>query len=758
MPDTGCQMADQGAPGRSRSRGRETALTGWLVVAGLCAGLPLTLRAQAPREPRAAYIFPAGGQAGTTFNATIGGQFLDGATNLVVSGTPVDGVVQAHAKPLSQREINALREKLQMLQEVPAPQRDTAEIARLRRVLAEAPRRLANPGLAETVTIQITVPADTPPGVREVRLLTSAGLTSPLRFEIGALPEVQEREPNDRLKPDTAASLAALPVTVNGQLLAGDVDRFAFAARRGQRLVARARARELQPYLADAVPGWCQAVLAVYAADGREIAFADDHRLQPDPVLAFEVPEDGDYVIEIRDALHRGREDFVYRLDLGDLPHVTSVFPLGGPAEKPVEVAFSGWNLPQPHAVLGPTAPGESWVRPEAAAGARAAAPVPFMRGTLPELVVGSPGTAREAAVGVRLPSVLNSRIRRPGERHFYRFTGRQGDEFIAEVTARRLGSPLDAVIVLTDPVGRPIASNDDSEDKGAGLVTHHADPRLAVGLPADGEYRLELRDTAGAGSDAHAYRLRVGPPQPDFTLRVVPSTLNARAGATVPVTVHALRRDGFDGEIPLALRDAPDGFRVDGAAVSAGCDQVRLTLTVPSDLPKGTFALALEGMVRLGDDLVRRPAVPADDRTQAFSYRHLVPAQEWRLAVLGPGRAAPAVRYLSSLPVRVPAGGSAVVRLVQPRRPAGRTFELTADDPPPGISVRSVETSGGGTGIEIRCAADAPPVGTRGNLIVQAASAAAPGAGGRPAAGGTARAPRVTLPALPFEITPAAP
>ena len=91
-------------------------------------------------------------------------------------------------------------------------------------------------------------------------------------------------------------------------------------------------ARDLIPYLPDAVPGWFQAALALYDAKGRELEHADHYLFHPDPVLHYEIPKDGEYVVEIRDSIYRGREDFVYRITLGELPYVTSIFPLGGPA------------------------------------------------------------------------------------------------------------------------------------------------------------------------------------------------------------------------------------------------------------------------------------------------------------------------------------------------------------------------------------------------------------------------------------------
>ena len=93
------------------------------------------------------------------------------------------------------------------------------------------------------------------------------------------------------------------------------------------------------PYLADAVPGWFQAALTLYDAQGNELAYDDDYRFHPDPVLHYVVPNDGEYTIEIRDSLYRGREDFVYRIAIGELPFVTGIFPVGRPDGHATTVA-----------------------------------------------------------------------------------------------------------------------------------------------------------------------------------------------------------------------------------------------------------------------------------------------------------------------------------------------------------------------------------------------------------------------------------
>ena len=73
--------------------------------------------------------------------------------------------------------------------------------------------------------------------------------------------------------------------------------------------------------------------MTLYDAKGAELAYADHYRFQPDPVIYCELPRDGEYVAEIRDSIYRGREDFVYRITVGEVPYITSIFPLGGPGE-----------------------------------------------------------------------------------------------------------------------------------------------------------------------------------------------------------------------------------------------------------------------------------------------------------------------------------------------------------------------------------------------------------------------------------------
>ncbi|MCL4785691.1 MAG: hypothetical protein KJ070_02695 [Verrucomicrobia bacterium] len=723
-----------------------------------------------------------------TFHVTVGGQFLDGVTNAYVSGEGVQATVIDFNKPMPQGQFNQLRDKLRELQDrKQAALRDRRRgeaqtstntwsaddesmIEELRaRILKNPPNRHATPAIVETVTVKVAIATNAALGEREIRLGTPNGLSNPLAFRVGQLPEFSApaaKPPNpdvDRFRERTGRAptnapakpelRVTLPATVNGQIMPGEVDRIHFKARKGQKLVVAASARALIPYLADAVPGWFQATLVLYDAKGKELAYNDDFRFHPDPVLFCEIPKDGEYTIEIKDAIYRGREDFVYRLTIGELPYLTSIFPLGGRVGEKVSVELKGWNLTANELTLDLAGPASGILPVSTRTEKWVSNTLPFAVNDLPECRETELNNEAAHAQAVTAPVIVNGRVDPPGDTDVFRFPGRAGDEIVAEIHARRLGSPLDSVLKLTDAAGNQLAFNDDSEDKGSGLNTHHADAYLRAKLPANGSYYLYLGDTTHQGGPEYAYRLRVGPPQPNFELRIVPSSINARGGATIPITVYALRKDGFTDDIALALKDAPGGFKLSGARIPANQDKVRLTATLPTDLRQEAVSLDLEGRASVQGREIVRPVVPADDVMQAFFYRHLVPAKELKVAVSGRWTQRASVRIVGETPVKIPAGGSVRVQLDAPARAFNDRLQLELSEPPEGISIKNISATPNGT--EIVFAGDAKKVkpGLQGNLIVNAFAPRTEAAGKAKGPANQRRSALGTLPAIPFEV-----
>lgn len=679
------------------------------------------------------YVYPAGGQQGTTFPIRLGGQGLLYASDLEVSGEGVSVRLVDYSRVLDNQEMGLLSQQLNELKkkettvedamvakmtwfEFPAPigpatgpeaasslicpicgtanppdatlcskcnakldkpkdpkpgekgaksapksEKEAAKqklIDRLQRRFAEDERDPAVRSQTELVFAEVTVAPDAKPGRREIRVITKRGISNPLPFYVGQVPEVARKPMKtcklpvlgkehlaQRTRPREEEEMrVTVPCTMNGQVAPGEVNRYRFEATKGQRLVIAAKARELVPYVADGVPGWFQAVLKLYDANGKELAYDDDFRFNPDPLLYFEVPEDGEYVLTINEALFRGRESFVYRISVSELPYVTSIFPLGARAGEPVKLEMNGWNLEKTTMAPPPkdAKPGKYLI---AATNGVVSNHVPFVLDTLPECLDAEPNDEPSKAQKVKLPIIVNGRADHPGDWDVFEVEGKAGETVVVEVTARRLGSPFDSFVKVTDAAGKVIALNDDHFDAGSGFNTDHADSYLMVKLPADGKYFVHLGDTSRRAGKEYAYRVRISPPQPNFALRLLPSRINIRGKSSAAVTVYAIRKDGFDGPIKLSFKDLPQGLESPGATLPAKQQVVGLALKTSLEEMEKPVNVTVVGTAKVGDQEVVHEAVPTEDKMQAFLWRHLLPAETLPVFVYDPAYQPPADR-----------------------------------------------------------------------------------------------------------------
>ncbi len=789
-----------------------------LLVLAVLAGPAALCNAQQRWEPRIGYVYPAGAQRGSIIEVIVGGQVLQEPTAAYVSGEGVRAVVIKHYRPDDnldgderrelQRQMRDLRER--QLAELtrqgrapsvpdwilgqwrqnpdPRPENEPAptgpvelpehpllrdlERKDLRQLQEVAnafldwqylQRKQPNSQLSDMVLVTVIVSADAPPGERELRLATPLGLSNPVPFQVSTLPETREQEPNDPEEypylPETAP--VYLPAVINGQILPGDVDRLRFDAKRGQHLVIDVRARRLAPFLADAVPGWFQAVAALYDPSGRRVAYANGDAFRPDPIILYEVPADGVYELEIRDAIYRGRQDFVYRVVLGEVPFITDIFPLGAQTGTEAFASARGWNLPSLQLPLdtGPEGPA---IRQAALGDYRSTSnPATYAVDPLPSCREVEPNDGQQDAQRIELPVVVDGCIGRPDDSDAFQFSGRAGQEVVVEVLARRLGSPLDSVVWLSDVSGQVVAWNDDHMicegvlHPDLGSLTHHADSYLSLQLPQSGSYVLTLGDAQGAGSEAHSYRLRTGPPRPDFALCTTPSSLSMYYGRVVPLTVHALRKEGFDGEIRVALAGAPAGFVLRGGVIPAGSTRVTMTLTGPIEVPGGPVALRLEGRAAIGGQPVTRPVVPAEDMMQAFLWRHLVPSQELLVYVRASEWGPISIVPEADEPVPIPVGGMATVRCKSPgwRVPI---VDMQVVEPKEALTIRGFDSAADLVTFTVKAEGNAAQAGLAGNLIVEGFAewkVSEEERAKNPDAPATRRSSIGILPAVPFTV-----
>ncbi len=757
--------------------------------------------ASSEREPHIGYLYPAGGQQGSVVKITVGGQFIKDANEVYVTGNGVHGSVTHYigrVKPLNgdqrrelQRQISELRKKWQgpgksppgpavrdinkpadankseEANEPPVTLPDHPLLRNLEKLSPKGLQKVSEEFLSnkypvsmqigEMAIIEITIDANAEPGDRELRLGTRAGLTNPLCFQVGTLPETSEPEFKDPGKPFTQK--VQLPVLLNGQILPGEADRFRFSAKQGQNLTIETQARHLIPYLADAVPGWFQATLTLYDSKGKELAYAGNYLFNPDPVLFYRITTAGDYELEIRDSIYRGREDFVYRVSVSEQPFITQMFPLGGQTGVFTIASISGWNLDTNELSLDTTRGADEIRQAQLRKNNQRSNRVSYAVDSLPECnEIEEDGNAEDAQT-ITVPRIVNGRISKPGDVDVFRFDTNAGDEVVAEVYARRLNSPLDSLLWLSDANGKVLGYNDDNGDKNVGLLTHNADSYLRLRLPEKGTYFVHLADSQNHGGQDYGYRLRISEPQPDFALLAAPSSINILVGGTVPVTIEALRKDGFNGEIELSLKDASPGFKLSGARIPVGCDRLRVTLTAPQKPLEQPINLQLEGRAKIDGRTVSRPVTPAEDLMQAFIYRHMVPSQELMVATGFNKRRAPIFELVHNNSIKIPAGSTVKVRVKIPRRPASAppapAIYLELSDPPAGLTLGDVNITPGELTFAIAADSNSAKVGLVDNLIVDVSADPPKNPQGNQKRPQQQRVYIGTLPAIPFEITP---
>ena len=200
-------------------------------AATLATLLAVVSAAHAQNTPHIGYVYPAGGRQGATFHVVVGGQYLGSVSNAFISGDGAPAKVVEYNRPLNQKEFSELRDRWKMLQDKRQASRkspnptnawtaaDEQEIAEIRaKILKNPPNRQGNPAIAETVTLQVRLSTNAAPGAREIRLAAPQGLSNPLVFCVGQLPEVSEPRVEDHQRGHRELSGAARQTARAGKI------------------------------------------------------------------------------------------------------------------------------------------------------------------------------------------------------------------------------------------------------------------------------------------------------------------------------------------------------------------------------------------------------------------------------------------------------------------------------------------------------------------------------------------------------------
>ncbi len=129
----------------------------------------------------------------------------------------------------------------------------------------------------------------------------------------------------------------------------------------------------------------------------------------------------------------------------------------------------------------------------------------PFSIDDLPE-VEEKPGNNKKDTAQVLLAPCVVIGTATAEAADYFRVPVKAGQSITIEAVGRRLGSPIDPVIILSDAKGQELPGL--YADDTPGLQT---DARIKYSSPTDGEIVVEIRDTTYRGGADFAYRLRIG-------------------------------------------------------------------------------------------------------------------------------------------------------------------------------------------------------------------------------------------------------
>jgi len=586
-----------------------------LLFAGLLLGgaLPTNALAQLPAAQLHA-LFPAGGRVGQIVEVQLtAGADTDGASRLVFSHPHITAVQTA-------RVPTAFETGAQ-----PVPNQFT-----------------------------VAIHPDVPPGIYEARCAGRFGVSNPRPFVVGSQPE--QKETADNHSADKACVVQPDSI-VNGTADANASDFFKLSMKKDQKIVLDCWSERIGTRM--------DATLAVYDAAGKELA-ADRDTNRHDPLLVFTAPADGDYIIKLFDFLYRGGAEYAYRLSVSTGPYLDSIFPPVALAGTKATYTLYGSNLPGGTPAPGMIARGrpleQLTVEIEApggdaatqlAVGAlvrsgdstldgfeyRLATPTgasnPLLIGyaSAPVVVEQEPNDDPLKPQSIVAPCTLVGRFTPRGDYDYVTFDAKKGDAYWIEAISQRLGLATDPYLLIErvtknekgEPGAVDVQELDDATANAGGLSfkTSTDDPAYHFVAPEDGTYRILIRDLyAGSRGDPRlSYALEIRKAAPDFRLVAVPvyhsnnKTLSAphnpilRRGGAEMIDLVALRRDGFSGEIELAVEGLPAGVTASKAIIPADQNQTTIVLRATEDAPAWAGSLTVTGKSQIAGQPVARTA-----------------------------------------------------------------------------------------------------------------------------------------------------
>ena len=565
-----------------RSLRRQT----YLALAGVLTHGLLAITAYA-QTPRLGSLFPAGARQGQTVEVQVNGGSLVGVRQVIIHGGPgvrgelVGGTVEvdASARPIFEKQCTTCHEARSPANRTLGAEQWAATVDRMIKVRGADIKTddrdkivayLQSLARAGKLSVKFFVDKDAPIGMREVRLVSGSGISTPFNFEIGDLPEMPATTPN--AKPEEAPTVT-FPLLINGTIAqSGQRDYFRFEAKKGDRRVFNLKGYRLNPLSNQ----FFNPALYLYDAKGKQLAKSLG-RFALDPLIDWTCPEEGTYSILVRDLLWKGNPASIYRLSMGELGYEASLSPLFA---RP-GASFTGTMLTplQPFPV-----PFSFDVPKEAAGVTIITTPMGDVSLLVRDVPAGGPPVRglMEDSVTTALPAIFQGEITTETQKDVFKVNTDTAQSL--EFYATRLGSNLRPTIVIKNQKGEKIRT-----------VTAETSDDISMNnaFPSPGNYIVEVSGSEGTKG---AYCWEATGAQADFALMVSPDTINLPRNSRVALLVRATKRQNLKVPIALRIDGLPKGVLVDAMSIPTDDDKAVLVLnTNENALPSGSM-ISVEG------------------------------------------------------------------------------------------------------------------------------------------------------------------
>jgi hypothetical protein len=530
----------------------------------------------------------------------------------------------------------------------------------------------------EKLFISVQVQPDCRIGRHLVRVRTPYGMSNFKYFQVGPFPNVSEVEPNSEFQSPQEVGLG---VTVNGIVESEDVDYYTFHASKGQRISAEIEAMRLAHGLFDSY-------IAVLDSNRFELAASDDTaKLKQDGSISVIAPDDGKYTVEVRETAYRGSGGSHYRLHVGTSALPTVAYPPGGPLGESITVECLGdVTGPFPETLDIPAAEGTFPFFPTGQG--VTPSPVLMRASPFPNAMESEPNNGIEDATRVPYETrfACNGVISEPGDVDHFIFSAKKGEVYDVDVFARRLGSPLDAVMQVLRVEGNSnVGSNDDTRGLDAyGRIT----------IPEDGEYRLMIRDHLDAGGEDYVYRAEVSPVRPSLEVRLPHFDDNNRQARQTIVVPRGNRigipfivsKADFSGPVTIEPLNLPAGISYSIPEYPINPEQIPVIFEATGDAPLAGALINVRGTQKAEENPVSGDYRQSVDLVWVQNKGTYITADIPRMAVSVAERAPFSVRAeVDAVPIVH--GGAADIRVIATRDEGfAETIRCKMLFTPPGI------------------------------------------------------------------------